>query len=163
MEYNVIVDVIKDETATHLWKRGWVGRCREIMQKTYQSLQIDRPARAKIAVLLTDNTTMRGFNFQYLGHDSPTNVLSFPAELPKQPHQVKFLGDIALGYEIIEQESLDNNISFSAHFHHLCVHGLLHIMGYDHIKETDAQIMEAEEIRILNQIFSIPNPYLSYV
>ncbi len=163
MMYNLIVDIIKDDQASHLWRRGWVGKCRDIMQKTYQSLTIERPARAKIAVLLTDNITMRGYNFQYLGHDYPTNVLSFPAELPKQPHQVKFLGDIAMGYEIIEQESLDNNTSFSAHFHHLCIHGLLHILGYDHINDQDAKKMEGEEIRLLNQLFSIPNPYLSYV
>ncbi len=156
--YNLKVNIQKNAK----WQRGWVQQCHIILQKAYDNLTIDRPMRAEISVLLTNDTEMRRLNFQFLGHDYATNVLSFPANFYAQPRGVKFLGDMALGLEIINQESLEMGRSFSFHTHHLLIHGLLHILGYDHENDADANAMESEEIRILHECFTIPNPYKDY-
>ncbi|MBP7190464.1 MAG: rRNA maturation RNase YbeY [Rickettsiaceae bacterium] len=119
----------------------------------------------EIAILLTDNEEMQELNTNYRGKNKPTNVLSFPfvtidpnnALEFKPSRHYNYLGDLAFGYEVIELES--KSIGFYEHFTHLLVHGLLHLIGFDHeAGEKNARDMENLEVKILNH-FSINSPY----
>ena len=117
---------------------------------------------AEIAVMLTDDAGIRTLNRNWRGVDKPTNVLSFPA-LPvasqKGPDDApRMLGDIAIAYETTRNEADDEQRPFDHHLSHLAVHGFLHLIGYDHEKDHDAEAMEALEQEVLAQL-GIPDPY----
>jgi probable rRNA maturation factor len=110
----------------------------------------------EIAVLLTDDPGIRAVNADWRGVDAPTNVLSFPA--PQAAGDRRFLGDIVLAFETIATEAGAEGKPFAHHFAHLCVHGFLHLLGYDHVRKEDAEVMEAAERDILRRL-RIPDPY----
>src|SRR6202166_517626 len=117
---------------------------------------------AELAVMLTDDAGIRTLNNNWRGIDKPTNVLSFPALPPTgaggrddAPHM---LGDIAIAYETTRKEADDEQKPFDHHLSHLAVHGFLHLIGYDHENDDDAEAMEALEAEILAQL-GIPDPY----
>ncbi len=123
---------------------------------------------AGISILLADDAAVHELNRTWRGKDSPTNVLSFPAtetvegavpepEFDGVPLE---LGDIALAYETCERESLAQGKRFADHVAHLVLHGTLHLLGYDHLADDQAQRMEALEIRILAGL-GIADPYVS--
>ena len=116
----------------------------------------------ELAVMLTDDAGIRTLNSNWRGIDKPTNVLSFPALPPTGPggpdDAPRMLGDIAIAYETTRREADDEQKPFDHHLSHLAVHGFLHLIGYDHEKDDDAEIMEALEQEILAQL-GIPNPY----
>ncbi len=114
------------------------------------------PAEACLA--LSDDATMRRLNVTFRSKDKPTNVLSFPSGQKSRRGQPRPLGDIALGYETVMAEAADQGIVPADHVRHLALHGLLHLMGFDHETDVDAAVMEALEIEILGQI-GIANPY----
>ena len=123
---------------------------------------------AGISILLADDATVHELNRTWRGKDSPTNVLSFPAtetaegEVP-EPEFAGVpleLGDIALAYETCERESEAQGKRFADHVAHLVLHGTLHLIGFDHLAEDQAQRMEALEIRILAGL-GIADPYES--
>ena len=97
-------------------------------------------------------------NKDYRSQDKPTNVLSFENESPDEVG-LKLLGDVIICTDIVESESIDQNKTFSDHLTHIAIHGLLHLVGYDHINDKDAEIMEAFEVELLDS-FGIRNPYL---
>ena len=120
-------------------------------------------ADAELAVMLTDDAGIRTLNSNWRGIDKPTNVLSFPALRP--PTGVSgaddlppLLGDIAIAYETARREADDEQKPFDHHLSHLTVHGFLHLVGYDHETDDEAEAMEALEIEILAQL-GIPDPY----
>jgi probable rRNA maturation factor len=116
---------------------------------------------AEIAVMLTDDTGIRTLNSNWRGIDKPTNVLSFPAlqVSPGGPDDApRMLGDIAIAYETTRKEADDEQKPFEHHLSHLAVHGFLHLIGYDHEKDEDADAMETLEQEILAQL-GIPDPY----
>jgi len=117
---------------------------------------------AELAVMLTDDTGIRTLNLSWRGIDKPTNVLSFPALQPTGPtgpdDAPRMLGDIAIAYETTRREADDEQKPFDHHLSHLAVHGFLHLIGYDHENDGDAEAMEALEQQILSQL-GIPNPY----
>ncbi len=106
---------------------------------------------AEISVVLGNNIFVQELNRDYRDKDEPTNVLSFPQEAP-------MLGDIIFAHETIIREADEQKKSFNDHLSHLVVHGTLHLLGYDHIKDEEAEEMEALEIEILKKI-GIENPY----
>ena len=109
--------------------------------------------------MLTDDAGIRTLNHDWRGIDKPTNVLSFPAvALPGSGGQPRALGDIAIAYETTRREADSENKRFSDHLSHLAVHGFLHLIGYDHENEDDAEAMEALEVEILARL-GIPDPY----
>jgi probable rRNA maturation factor len=112
----------------------------------------------EISLLLTNDAGVRELNRAWRGKDKPTNVLSFPA--PEQPGLPgpRHLGDIALAYETLVRESEDEGKALADHFSHLVVHGVLHLLGYDHELEAQAEIMESLEVRALATL-GIANPY----
>jgi probable rRNA maturation factor len=117
---------------------------------------------AELAVMLTDDFGIRTLNSNWRGIDKPTNVLSFPALQPTAPSRPgdapRMLGDIAIAYETMRQEADDEQKPFDHHLSHLAVHGFLHLIGYDHETEAEAEAMEALEREILAQL-GIPDPY----
>lgn len=117
---------------------------------------------AELAVMLTDDAGIRTLNSNWRGIDKPTNVLSFPALQPTGPGNPddvpRRLGDIAIAYETTRKEADDEQKPFDHHLSHLAVHGFLHLIGYDHEKDDDAEAMETLEQEILAQL-GIPDPY----
>ena len=117
----------------------------------------------ELAVMLTDDAGIRTLNSNWRGIDKPTNVLSFPALPPTGPggpdDAPRMLGDIAIAYETTRKEADDEQKPFDHHLSHLAVHGFLHLIGYDHEKDDDAEAMESLEQEILAQL-GIPDPYV---
>jgi probable rRNA maturation factor len=119
-------------------------------------------ADAELAVMLTDDAGIRTLNKNWRGVDKPTNVLSFPALQPvgaRGPDDPPpMLGDIAIAYQTMRREADEEAKPFDHHLSHLAVHGFLHLVGYDHENNDDAEAMEALEREILAQL-GIPDPY----
>lgn len=111
-------------------------------------------AAGEVSVLLTDDAAMRVLNREWREIDRPTNVLSFPAAKTSQP----LIGDIAIGYETVRSESAAEHTPFLHHLAHLAVHGFLHLLGYDHENDSQAEAMEGLERDILARI-GIADPY----
>jgi probable rRNA maturation factor len=116
----------------------------------------------ELAIMLTDDAGIRTLNSNWRGIDKPTNVLSFPALPPTgaagPDDAPRMLGDIAIAYETTRREADDEQKPFDHHLSHLAVHGFLHLIGYDHETDNDAEAMEALEAVILAQL-GIPDPY----
>src|SRR5690606_30774609 len=101
--------------------------------------------------MLADDTRIRDLNRTWRGQDKPTNVLSFPApEGP--PDDARFLGDIVLAFETVEHEARAEGKPLEHHLAHLAVHGALHLLGYDHERDSDANAMEQHERHILARL-----------
>ncbi|GHS93030.1 hypothetical protein AGMMS49949_05830 [Alphaproteobacteria bacterium] len=120
---------------------------------------------SEISFVFSNDAVVRMLNSQYRGIDKPTNVLSFPLldfvapQIPAAPFSAPLLlGDIVLAYETMLKESRDFGFSVCDHSLHIIVHGLLHLLGYDHQKEEEASVMESLEINILKELHVL-NPY----
>lgn len=111
----------------------------------------------EVSVRLVDETEMAGLNQAYRAKAGPTNVLSFPADLPAELH-LPLLGDIVICAPVVRREAAEQGKSPTAHWAHMAVHGTLHLLGYDHIEEQEATLMEALESTILNHL-DYPCPY----
>jgi len=96
-------------------------------------------------------------NQQYRQKDKPTNVLSFPFEVP-DGIELNLLGDIVICADVVNQQAIEQNKSNIAHWAHMVIHGCLHLLGYDHINDDDAVDMESIEIKLLNEL-GYANPY----
>src|SRR5690606_10722555 len=112
---------------------------------------------AELSIVLMDDAEQQVLNREWRQIDKPTNVLSFPQIEPFAP-VLGILGDITLARETLEREAAEQGVSFTDHFTHLVVHGFLHILGYDHIQEQDALVMEGLETQILATL-GIADPY----
>jgi len=108
-----------------------------------------------VSLLLGDDAAIAALNKEFRGKDGPTNVLSFP---PAEQGEAGFLGDIALAAETIAVEAESQGKSLDNHAVHIVVHGFLHLLGYDHMDEADAEKMEARERSILASL-GISDPY----
>lgn len=112
---------------------------------------------AELSIVLTDDAEQRALNRDWRGVDRPTNVLSFPQIEPFSP-VAGILGDITLARQTLEREAAELGKSLEDHFTHLVIHGFLHILGYDHVEEADALVMEGLETQILASL-GIADPY----
>jgi probable rRNA maturation factor len=117
-------------------------------------------AGGEVSIVLTDDSSIRALNRDWRGVDKPTNVLSFPAAGHKAGEGTRLLGDIIIAYETLERECDDENRIFLHHLAHLAVHGFLHLIGYDHETDTQAEEMEGLESKIMTRL-NMPDPYLS--
>jgi probable rRNA maturation factor len=112
---------------------------------------------AELAIRIVDTDEARTLNRDYRGKDYATNVLSFPAELPPEL-KLPLLGDLAICAPVVLREASEQGKPPKDHWAHLTVHGVLHLLGYDHIVEGEAEAMEALETRILSGL-GIADPY----
>lgn len=115
----------------------------------------------EVAIRIVDKVDSQQLNNQYRQKNMPTNVLSFPFDTPeifKQCQQLDILGDIVICALIVEAEAQQQNKSIEQHWAHMIVHGVLHLLNYEHTNDDDASVMEALETRILLQL-GYPNPY----
>ena len=123
--------------------QNWCGKCQE--------------ANNQISIFLVDEQESHQLNMKYRKKDKPTNVLSFiESSIPGYPAQQ--LGTLVMCPSVISNEAKKANSDPVAHWAHLCVHGTLHLLGYDHEKDNDADIMERKEIFILDKL-GFSNPY----
>jgi probable rRNA maturation factor len=140
-----------------LWRR--LPRARPIARETIAAAaESGAPGEGSdVSLCLADDAALRALNLSWRGIDKPTNVLSFPAALGR-PGEATMLGDIALAYETLAREAEDLGVSLADHYRHLLVHGFLHLVGYDHETDAEAERMEALETRILARL-GVADPY----
>ncbi|TWX68044.1 rRNA maturation RNase YbeY [Colwellia demingiae] len=112
----------------------------------------------ELTIRLVNNEESQQLNKQYRGKDNPTNVLSFPFEVP-DGIELNLLGDLIICIEVMKQEAQEQKKALFEHWAHLVIHGCLHLVGFDHISDTEALEMESIEITILEKL-GISNPYL---
>ena len=112
----------------------------------------------EVSIVLTDDAAIKKLNADWRGIDEATNVLSFPA--PKGPGDTKLLGDIVMAYETLAKECVDEDRIFLHHLAHLTVHGFLHLIGYDHQNDSQADEMESLETKIMSAM-KLPDPYFA--
>lgn len=117
----------------------------------------DRVKRADLALRIVDEREGRALNRHYRGKDYATNVLSFPADLPEGV-KLPILGDIVLCAPVVAREAREQGKALNAHYAHLTVHGILHLLGFDHEDEREAEAMELLERQILASL-GIDDPY----
>lgn len=116
----------------------------------------------EVSILVVDKTEIQLLNNQYRDKNSPTNVLSFPFDVPEIFHDQQIsniLGDVIICAPIIQSESKMQNKSCEEHWAHMTVHGILHLLGYDHLNDEDATIMESLEVKILEKL-NYKDPYM---
>lgn len=113
--------------------------------------------KSELTIRIVDHVEGTFFNETYRHKKGPTNVLSFPAQLPTHI-PCPLLGDLVICLPVVQQEASEQNKTFEQHIAHLTVHGVLHLLGFDHEEEKDAAIMEPLEIKILAGL-GYPNPY----
>ena len=127
-----------------------------------QVLDTDEAAdlnEAPVTLLFTDDETQQKLNAKWRNQDKTTNVLSFPTPyMPMPESEVLPLGDISLAFETVKSEAMLEEKAFDAHLMHLIIHGFLHLLGYDHEEDEEAEHMEAIEIDAL-KILNVANPY----
>lgn len=113
----------------------------------------------EMTIRIVDEEESQTLNREYRGKDYPTNILSFPFEVP-EGIELPLLGDLVICRQVMEREAKEQQISLASHWAHLAVHGTLHLLGYDHIEEAEAEEMEGLETQIMQKL-GFEDPYLS--
>jgi probable rRNA maturation factor len=145
---------------------GWLRECAEAGSFADQAARLAlrhaaAPPEAVVDVTLADDAAQQALNRTWRGKDSSTNVLAFPAadpSVPVPPGAPLLLGDVVLAFETVRREAVEQQKPLADHLRHLVVHGVLHLLGYDHEEAADAAAMEAREKAILAEL-GVPNPY----
>ncbi|MFY9240281.1 MAG: rRNA maturation RNase YbeY [Roseovarius sp.] len=160
-----LTDVVIDEPRWEV--AGLVAISARVAEATLRHLEID-PGAYQIAVLGCDDTRISALNADFRNKSQATNVLSWPSEhraadvpgtRPAPPSDMDAeLGDIAISYDTCVAEAAAQGKSLADHTTHLMVHGVLHLLGYDHIRDEDATLMETTEVQILGKL-GIASPY----
>ena len=117
-----------------------------------------RKADSEMTIRLVDEAEARELNHTYRHKDYATNVLSFPADAPDELLDIPLLGDLVICVAVVEREAAEQGKSLEAHWAHLVIHGCLHLLGYDHIEDEEAEEMESLERELLGQL-GHPDPY----
>ncbi|QIC16930.1 rRNA maturation RNase YbeY [Providencia vermicola] len=115
-------------------------------------------AQSEVTIRIVDEEESHHLNLTYRGKDKPTNVLSFPFESPPEV-ELPLLGDLIICRQVVEQEAIEQQKSAEEHWAHMVVHGCLHLLGYDHIEDDEAEEMESLETEILAEL-GYADPYL---
>jgi probable rRNA maturation factor len=145
-----LIDVIVDQPA---WEAAEPRAAALAEIAAGAVLTHERAADRDIAILLADDDRLQALNQAFRGKDAATNVLSFPAAAGADE-----LGDIALAFGVCEREAAEQGKSLAHHLQHLTAHGVLHLLGYDHESDAEAEAMEAKE-RVILAGLGVPDPY----
>ena len=113
---------------------------------------------AEVTIRIVDEAESNDLNLTYRGKDKPTNVLSFPFECPPGVEDFPLLGDLIICRQVVEQEASEQQKTLESHWAHMVIHGSLHLLGYDHIEDAEAEEMEALEKEFM-QALNYPDPY----
>lgn len=136
---------------------GWV-------EETLRAAGVDTARGAEVTIRYVEPRESRELNARFRGRDRPTNVLSFPAsEAPGLPVSDEwpgppYLGDLIICNRVVESEAAEQDKTRRAHHAHMVVHGILHLLGYDHLSDEEAEQMESIEIRVMRTL-GYPDPY----
>ncbi|MBE7216702.1 rRNA maturation RNase YbeY [Shewanella benthica] len=117
----------------------------------------DTMTQAELTIRIVDEAESQELNSNYRGKDKPTNVLSFPFEAPPEI-DIPLLGDLIICAPVVEFEAKQQHKSLQAHWAHMVVHGCLHLLGYDHIQDAEAEEMESLETQLVENL-GFNNPY----
>lgn len=160
----IALDADGEWDSSRSWdKLAWKAAEAAIAESDYPDLVSD-DRRVEISVTLTGDDAVRQLNAKWRGKDKPTNVLSFPMadeqdfSIASVVEAELLLGDIIIAHGVCEAEAADKGVTLEDHAAHLIVHGTLHLLGYDHHDDKQAEDMEAREIRALDRL-GIANPY----
>jgi probable rRNA maturation factor len=152
--------VLAISVPSRLW-RGLPGAralAREAIAAAVAEVGLAREGGAEVSLCLADDAQLRALNLRWRGVDKPTNVLSFPSGPPGGGAESAALGDIALAYETLAREADELGAPLADHYRHLVAHGFLHLIGYDHGSDQEAERMEALETRIMARL-GAADPY----
>ncbi len=150
-------DRIEVEIEAEAWS-SVLPEAENLVRRAAQRALADR-SDGGVAILLTDDTAVRDLNARFRGVDAPTNVLAFPAgPNPEAGPGYMYLGDIALAFGVCEREAVAQGKPLADHLRHLVIHGVLHLLGYDHQDDAQALAMESRERELLAGL-GVPDPY----
>jgi len=144
------------DVQSRLWDQ--VPEAEETVRTAIAAAAAFEPAAGEMSVILTDDASIRALNRDWRKLDKPTNVLSFPAATPKIAGVPALLGDVVVAYETLAREAAEEDKPILHHLAHLVVHGYLHLLGYDHETDSEADAMEGLERQILAHL-NIADPY----
>jgi probable rRNA maturation factor len=150
---SLVIDVA---TESALWQRAGAEA---IVRGAIAAAAADIADAVELSIVLTDDARIRALNARWRHHDSATNVLSFPTAAGSHENARRHLGDIVIAYETTAREAAQEQKPFAHHLAHLAVHGFLHLLGYDHESDEDAEAMEQLERTILSRL-DLPDPYV---
>ena len=142
LQYAVKADNLPTQAQFETWVRVALG---------------DTMDEAELTIRIVDASESQQLNHDYRGKDKPTNVLSFPFEAPPGI-ELPLLGDLVICASVVENEALEQQKALEAHWAHMVVHGCLHLLGYDHIEDAEAEEMESLETTLITGL-GFPDPY----
>lgn len=158
------LDIIWEDKNWEILEEEYISN---IVRVVLEEFPKTKNSEVEIALKLTCDENIRNLNHEFRGKNKPTNVLSFPdhdinphdlLEIPSQKAYI-YIGDIACSYQTIKRESEEYGLTFKDHFAHMLVHGILHLLGYDHeLSKEDEEEMIEKEISLLSKL-SIKSPY----
>ncbi len=146
----VLVDLQNASSLTHLPNEAQ-------FQQWAETALAQRSEDSELSIRIVDETESQTLNAQYRNKDNPTNVLSFPFELP-DGIELPLLGDLVICAPVVMREAEEQQKKSLDHWAHMTIHGILHLLGYDHIEDSEAEEMESLEITLLATL-NIANPY----
>lgn len=162
---NFVVNVIIDDSRWNDSEEEYSKHFEYILRNIAKKIDFSPIANIECSVKLTNNSVIQELNSSFRSKDNPTNVLSFPSYELKDGDFKDFsdldemyLGDIAVSYDKVEEESQSHGVEFKNHLTHMVLHSIMHLIGYDHINDKDALKMEGLEKDIL-KLMNIENPY----
>ncbi len=149
------IDITR-ETSSEQWSEIQDSEIITLLETASSYLSDYSFENSEVSVVLSTSQNVHQLNLQYREKDKPTNILSFP--INDNGNTDGPLGDLVLAYEVVKEEAKNEDKSFQDHTTHLLLHGLLHLLGHDHIEDEEAETMEALEIKVLGAM-GIKNPY----
>ena len=148
---------ISEQQVEIQWQPDLMAACPQESQIRLWACAAIDDISAQVTIRVVDSSEIQASNNQWRGIDKPTNVLSFPADFPTETG-IKYLGDLLVCAEVLERERIEQQKPSADHWGHIIVHGVLHLQGYDHENDRDAEQMEQREREILATL-GIPDPY----
>lgn len=150
------IDIRVNEKRFYLKKIVLKKFCRRVIESAWVEMRAHEPA--EVSLVLADDAFVQELNRDYRGKDKPTNVLSFETKMKPAKGQPYVAGDIIVAYQTVVREAAEQGKSFDAHLAHLLTHGVLHLLGYDHLTDKQAEKMEGIEIKLMKKL-GYDNPY----